>query len=264
LNVAIEPPPDYDGVEGATQIPSMAFSTSEGDSTFATTSADDPTCFGQGPTVWYVYVPPVDMRLEASVQETFPNSASNFTLSAYAGQPGALAQLDCSDDSLVVQGYGKPHVEFDAAAGAPVYFMVGTSGGTEGGTFNFGVHRPLFVEAPVNAKATVTKDGLATITGIVTCSRPTNVSFNVTLRQVFAGRLNASGFNQVSTPCSTQPTPWSTAVTSWPVSFGAGAGEVELQFPSICDPEGCQPGALYDERSYDRREFTKLSLRRTK
>ena len=262
LNLQVEPPPSYDAIGGATPISSLAFSTGEGDSTYATESPDDPTCFGRGATVWYVYVPPADMRVEASVQETYPDSVARFTLSAYTGQPGSLTQLDCSDDSLVVQGYGKPHVEFDARAGVPVYFMIGTSGGTEGGTFNFGVQRPLVVDAPVAAKVTVTKDGVATISGTVKCSRQAGVTLYVTLRQVFAGRLNAAGFGQVSTTCSSAATGWSASLTSWPVSFGPGIGEVEVQFPSTCDSEGCQPGALYDEASYSRREFSKVSLKR--
>jgi hypothetical protein len=114
----------------------------------------------------------------------------------------------------------------------------------------------------VTTKVSVTKDGTATISGTATCSRQTGVTLYVTLRQVFAGRLNAQGFNQVFTTCSGAPTAWSVSLTSWPVSFGPGVGEVEVQFPSTCDSEGCQPGALYDEASYSRREFSKVSLRR--
>ena len=76
------------------------------------------------------------------------DSASDFTLSAYSGSPEDLGQLDCSDDSLLVQGYPKPHVEFDAKAGVPVYLMVGTSGGTDGGLYYLSVQRPLEVSFP--------------------------------------------------------------------------------------------------------------------
>ena len=262
LNVQVEPPPAFDEIGSARVIPSLAFSESA-DSSYATTAPGDPDCFGKGATVWYVFTPTQDMQLEASVQEEYPDSASSFTLSAYAGQPASSTQLDCSDDSLIVQGYNKPHVEFSARAGVPVYFMVGTSGGTEGGIFHFGIQRPLAVATPVDKLLGVSHDGTATVSGSITCSRPGGMTLDVTLRQVFAGRLNAFGFNQVWAPCTTTPTRWSTALTSWPVSFGPGAGEVEIHISSQCDYEGCQPGALYDEASYGRREVSTVKLRRS-
>ncbi len=143
LNVRVEPPPEFDSIATAKEISGVYYTDSSADSAYATTSPDDPSCFGTGSTVWYVFVPTEDMRLEASLQPPYPDSPSDFTLSAYRGSPGSLSQLDCSDDSLLVQGYPKPHIEFDAKAGVPVYFMVGTSGGTDGGAFYFTVQRPL-------------------------------------------------------------------------------------------------------------------------
>jgi hypothetical protein len=262
LNVQLEPPPDFDAIGTARPIPSVYYSDSS-DSTYATSSPEDPSCFGAGSTVWYVFVPTQDMRLEAALQPPFPDSSSDFTLSAYSGSPRDLSQLDCSDDSLLVQGVPKPHIEFDAVAGVPVYFMVGTSAGTDGGAYYFTVQRPLEVSFPVAAKATVTKSGALTISGLATCSRPTNGNAYVTVRQTFAGRLNAFGFTQVSTDCSASPTPWSATLTSWPVAFGAGTADVEIQLINPCDSQGCQPGALWDQDSYVRKVVTKVSVKRS-
>jgi hypothetical protein len=263
LNIQIEPPPAFDDSTSAKVIPSVAFSESA-DSSYATSAPTDPDCFGRGATVWYVFVPDEDMRLEASVQEEYPDSGSRFTLSAYAGVPGSLANLDCSDDSLIVQGYRKPHIEFDARAGVPVYFMVGTSSGTDGGIFHFGVQRPLEVTSRTEKLLNVSRAGIASVVGTVTCSRPVGMTLYVTLRQVFAGRLNAHGFGQAFASCSTTPSPWSIELSSWPVSFGPGVGQTELEFPSRCDSQGCQPGALYDEGSYSRRDVFDVRLRRSK
>jgi hypothetical protein len=264
LNVQLEPPPAFDSIATATPISGIYFSDSSADSSFATTSSDDPSCFGRGATVWYVYVPTEDMRLEAALQPPYPDSPSDFTLSAYAGSPGRLSQLDCSDDSLLVQGYPKPHIELDARAGVPVYFMIGTSGGTEGGPFYFTVQRPLEVAFAPAGKATVTKAGALTLSGSVACSRPTNANAYVTVRQTFAGRLSAFGFTQVSQDCSATPSRWTTTMTSWPVSFGPGGADVEIELINPCDSQGCQPGALWDQSSYGRKVVTKVSVNRSK
>lgn len=263
LNVQVEPPPEFDSIATAKSISSVYYTDSSADSSYATTSPDDPSCFGTGSTVWYVFVPTMDMRLEASVQPPYPDSPSDFTLSAYRGSPGSLSQLDCSDDSLLVQGYPKPHIEFEAEAGVPVYFMVGTSGATDGGAFYFTVQRPLEVSFPVSAKATVTKSGALTVSGTVTCSRPTNGNAYVTVRQTFAGRMNAFGFTQVSQDCSATPAAWTTTMTSFPVSFGPGGADVEIEEINPCDSQGCQPGALWDQSSYGRKIVTKVNVKRS-
>ena len=263
LNVQIEPPPAFDSISTARPISSVYFSDSSADSSYATTSPDDPSCFGKGATVWYVFVPAEDMRLEAAVQPPYPDTPSDFTLSAYSGSPGGLIQLDCSDDSLLVQRYPKPHIEFDVRAGVPVYFMVGTSGGTDGGPFYFSVQRPLRMAFSVATKATVNKAGALTLSGTLSCSRPAGGNAYITVRQTFAGRLNAFGFTQVSTGCSATPTPWTTTMTSWPVSFGPGGVDVEIELISPCDYQGCQPDALWDQSSYGRKTVTKVSVKRS-
>ncbi len=85
----------------------------------ATTAADDPYCVGQGPTVWYAWTAPADMRVEANTC----GSTYDTTLSAYTGAPGALTQLACNDDSGGVQS----RIRFDVSAGVQYLLMVGSS-----------------------------------------------------------------------------------------------------------------------------------------
>jgi hypothetical protein len=264
VHLAVPPPPPLDDIADARVIPSLSFFNDSADSSLATTDPNDPSCFGQGHTVWYVFTPPEDMRIEAALQQVYPNDPSHFTLSAYAGSPGSLTQLACSDDSLSVQGYPRPHVEFDAKAGVAVYFMIGTSGGTPGGAFYFSVQRPLLIKTTFDSFASVSKTGTATVSGTITCSRPVGGNYSIRLRQTFA-RLVADGSNvSDSIQCTPAGTRWSTQVNSFTgVIFGPGAATVSTQWSNQCDSQGCQPGALIGE-GYGAVETATIQLRRSR
>jgi len=245
VNLGVPPPPPFDDITNARVIAGLAFLSDSSDSSLATTDTKDPSCFGRGHTVWYTFTPTEDMRIEAAVQPQYPNDPSHFTLSAYTGSAGSLTQSACSDDSFVLQGYPRPHIEFNAKAGMPVYFMIGTSAGTPGGIFYFSVQRPLVIKTTFSASANVSKTGIATVSGILTCSRPAGSNAIVRLRQIF-GRLVADATivtNFVS--CTAAGTPWSTQLnSSTGVLFGSGGASVSAQWTNQCDSQGCQPGAL--------------------
>ena len=104
-----------------------------------------------------------------------------------------------------------------------------------------------------DAKATVDKAGKLTFSGTAKCSRPTGFSAYVTIRQVFAGRLNALASTQVSTECSPTPRTWTVSATSFPVSFGPGEANVEVELATRATPRGANPAlcgirARTDER----------------
>ncbi len=257
----LQPHPN-DEPANARPIGFQRFSDSD-DSRYATSSPSDPSCFGRGDTVWYAFTPTEDMRLEAAAGPWYPDQQSHFTLSAYTKTGGTYQSLDCSDDSFVSNGIPRAHVEFDARAGETVYFMVGSSGGTTGGFYNFSLQRPLVATAKVNTKdGTASKDGVATLVGTMTCSRQVSLGLGVTLDQVFAGRQRANGFASVWGPCGPTGAPWSATVTSYPILFGAGRATVKLELQSPCDDQGCQPGALYDPDAYARVTTTDIGLRR--
>ncbi len=52
-------------------------------------------------------------------------------------------------------------------------------------------------------------------------------------------------------------------MTSFPVSFGPGGADVEIEVVNPCDSQGCQPGALWDQSSYGRKIVTKVSIKRS-
>jgi hypothetical protein len=171
--LSVVPPPAFDDISNAKTTPQpSAWSGGfydQDDTTAATTSSSDPSCFGKGHSVWYVFTPPGDMRLEAAIGGPPAGSEPHFTLSAYSGSPGSLKQLACSDDSFVLSGNAVPHVEFDAKAGVPIYLMVGTSGESVGGFFTLRLQRPLLIKTTFDPGATVGKTGTATLGGTTTC-----------------------------------------------------------------------------------------------
>jgi hypothetical protein len=262
LHIKRVPPPPFDDIANARVIPSLAFSDS-GDSTFATTGPSDPSCFGQGHSVWYVFTPPEDMRIEAALQGGFQSDPSTFTLSAYAGSPGSLNRLACSDDSSIVQGFRKAHVEFNAKGGVPIYFMIGTTGDRPGGGFYFSVQRPLVIKTTFNSLVDVSKTGTATVSGKITCSRPVTGNSLVGLRQVF-GRLVANGSMVTDYfECTPAGTPWSAQInSSTGVLFGPGLASASSQWSNQCDSQGCQPGALIGQ-GYGAADAATVRLRRS-
>lgn len=243
VTLEVPPPPPFDDIANAVTIPTARFSTSD-DSARATASASDPDCFGRGHTVWYTFTPPEDMRLEARVQPQYPNEPPGLTLSAYERTRSSLRQLACSDNSVVVQGYQDAAIAFDAKAGVPIYFMVGTSGATPGGVFFFDLQRPLEIGLVIDKKGPVTPDGLATVSGSISCSRPIGNQALLTL--ISLGQTPAAGaaFSDFLF-CSPQATRWSVSVMSGTgTPFRSGKTTATVQMTNQCDEQGCQPGAL--------------------
>jgi hypothetical protein len=92
----------------------------------ATTAADDPDCFGNGHTVWYIFTPGEDVRLEAITI----GSDYDTTLSAYTGSRGSLTQIACNNDAA---GTLQSHITFDAEAFQTYFIMVGSFEDSPGG-----------------------------------------------------------------------------------------------------------------------------------
>ena len=253
------PPPPFDDVANARVIPGVAGSDS-GDSTYATTSPKDPSCYGNGHSVWYVFRPPVNMRIEAAIQTGLASDPPSLTLSAYVGVPPVLHRLDCSDDSLVVQIFRKAHVELNARAGVPIYFMIASNGDAPGRPFYFSIQRPLSIGMAFDPFGHVDRNGTATVSGKISCSRPVSSNLLVGLRQV-SGRLLASGsWVTPYFPCTQGRTAWSTRLSSSTgVLFARGPADVTARWSNQCDSQGCQPGALIG-KGYDTVYSASISL----
>src|SRR5215216_1849447 len=84
-------PPSNDDFASATVVTEPLPFTDTVNTSEATTSSDDPECFGNGPTVWYTFTPTQNMYIQV---DTF-GSDYDTTLSAYTGSPGNLTQLRC-------------------------------------------------------------------------------------------------------------------------------------------------------------------------
>src|SRR4051794_11374697 len=89
---ALASAPSNDDVGAATSIGSLPYTNTQ-DTTEATPGTNDPSCVGNGPTVWYSYTPSSNVHLDAN---TF-GSTYDTTLSVYTGSPGSLTQIACND-----------------------------------------------------------------------------------------------------------------------------------------------------------------------
>jgi hypothetical protein len=172
------PAPDHDEIEDARTIGAIPFSDTT-DTSDATAAADDPYCYGQGPTVWYSFTPTADTRVELN---TFGSSYAA-TLSVYTGARGSLAQLACNAFS---PGPGA-RVRFLAQANVTYHVMVGSYFTTTGGTLVLSAipaPPPFTFDLQVDPRGTVEPStGSATIRGTATCSQPAFVYLSGALRQ---------------------------------------------------------------------------------
>ena len=181
-------PPANDAINDAAAFSEIPFS-DQLSTLCATPAPDDPGCFGTGATVWYSFSAPATQRIKA---DTF-GSSYDTTISAYTGSPGALTQIACNDDSGSLQSA----VVFQAEAGTTYYLMVGSFANGPGGSLAFNVGEgppPLEIDVEIAGRGTVIpKDGVATVSGTLTCSQPAFVDISGSLEQQ-AGRATINGF----------------------------------------------------------------------
>ncbi len=201
--------------------------------TEATGAETDPDCFSEpgdpgNPTVWYAYTPTTDVTVQA---DTF-GSNYDTTLSAYVDEGGELAQIDCNDDTFSLQSA----VVLDIAAGETVFFMVGTFAGApfepgEVGELVFNVGPPpppVEIELAVDPVGMVTpRNGVATISGTVTCSAPAFVELFGQLRQR-SGRFFVDGFGFDGFECDGE-TPFSLMIEGGSGLFSGGRADAIVE-----------------------------------
>jgi hypothetical protein len=232
--VALAAPPGNDAIADATVIGTIPY-TDTIDTSEATTSPDDPECFGQGPTVWYVYTAPVDQRLLA---DTF-GSSYDTTLSVYTGSPGSLEQIACNDDA----GSGvQSALILEASAGTTYYLMVGSFADSPGGTLVFSLAETDLVTPEMNitvdARATVdTRSGTVTVTGTATCTGAEDGFVEVSLEQR-VGRFIIRGFGGTFVECDGAPQDWSVEVVGETGLFKGGKA-VAFAFGEACGIFNC-------------------------
>jgi hypothetical protein len=98
---------------------------------------------------------------------------------------------------------------------------------------------PIDVTITVGSSGSVNRAGTsAIVVGTITCSRTASASVDVTLTQIFAGRLVASGTGTAYLDCGPTPSPWSVEVLAGgPIRFGAGNAAAEV-VASVSDDHG--------------------------
>jgi hypothetical protein len=226
-------PPGNDDISNATEITALPFSDSI-DTSEATTAADDPNCFGQGPTVWYVYTPSADQTLLA---DTF-GSDYDTTLSAYTGSPGDLEQIACNDDA----GFSlQSAVVIEAEAGVTYYFMVGAFASGPGGNLVFSADEteliPAQIDVTVNGTGRFLKSGSAVVSGTVTCNEGDFAFIEVDLQQR-VGRVIIRGWGGTFLECDGTAQDWSVEVVGENGLFKGGRATANV-FAESCGLFDC-------------------------
>lgn len=224
-SVARAAAPANDEIAAATAVDSLPFSDTL-DTTEATTAADDPLCAGNGHTVWYTFTPSADIRLDAN---TF-GSSYDTTISVYTGSPGALTQVACNDDSAGLQS----QVVFEATGGQTYYIMAGSFFSTGGGNLTLTLREaPPPPPAPevglsIDRGGFVDSNGLATVSGTVTCNQPMFVNVFGSLTQMFARRIAIEGFGGNPVSCAPPSAPWKLTVFAFNGRFGPGPAQARI------------------------------------
>ena len=172
-------PPMNDEIDNAVPITGVPFTYTQQTIT-ATGAPDDPYCFGTTTTVWFAYTPTVAGRVE------FNAAGSDFltTLSAYTGTRGNLTQLACN------YGGADSRIRFDVSPGVTYYIMAGAPPWAASGTLTLNA-----VPAPPPFTMLLTLDpfssidpftGQVVVKGTVTCSAPSFMHLNGSIRQARA------------------------------------------------------------------------------
>lgn len=233
--------PANDEIGAATAIGSLPFSDVL-DTSEATTAADDPFCAGNGHTVWYTFTPSADIRLDAN---TF-GSSYDTTISMYTGSPGALTQIACNDDS----GSRQSQIVINATGGQTYYVMAGSYMSSGGGDLTLTLREaPPPPPAPeiglsVDRFGSVDGNGLATVSGTVTCNQPMFVNLFGSLTQTFAHRITIRGFGGDFVSCTPPSVPWKLTVFAFSNRFGPGPAQASIS-GFACNSVGC----AFDQRT---------------
>ncbi len=227
--------PANDEIAAATEVRSLPF-TDTLSTTEATTATDDPFCSGSGQTVWYTWTPSADVRLDAN---TF-GSSYDTTISVYTGSPGALTQIACNDDTQGLQS----QVVIDATGGQTYYIMAGSFFSASGGDLTLTLReappRPPDPEVSltIDRAGTVDANGLATVSGTVTCNQPLSVSLFGSLSQTFARRFTIQGFGGSGVSCTPPSASWKLTVFAFNNRFGPGPAQANMS-TFACNNTGC-------------------------
>jgi Putative Ig domain len=203
ITVMLTPPPN-DEIENAIPISGLPFTHTQ-NTTTATVAPDDPFCYGTTASVWFTYTPIVGGRVELNTV------GSNYatTLSAYTGTRGNLSQLACNYNG------SESRIRFDATPGVTYYIMAGAPPWSAPGSLTLNVLSappPFTMQLTLDTFSIVdASSGAVIVKGTTTCSAPSFVFVNGSIRQQHAGR-ELLGYFGAFVPCD-GVTPWEAPVS---------------------------------------------------
>jgi hypothetical protein len=213
--------PPNDDRANATVIPGLPFTDLE-NTADATTEADDPDCYGNGPTVWYSFTASADATLRV-LADTF-GSNYDTTLSIYTKGD----QIGCNDDA----GSSQSGVIFEAAKGVTYDIMVGSYFNGPGGDLQFNIDLappPIDIELTVDPTGKVDlATGQATLSGTVLCSYPTWVNLYGFLKEKLNHLFISGDFGEISVYCTGETAWTSPAISADNGLFKGGKASVDV------------------------------------
>ncbi|MGH8957474.1 MAG: hypothetical protein ACRDVK_02240 [Acidimicrobiia bacterium] len=86
----------------------------------------------------------------------------------------------------------------------------------------------LVVEVLIDDSVLVSEIGRATVSGTVTCSKPTHANIGLTLAQRVNRRLTTTGSTFFQIPCTSEPTPISIQLSAQPAPYNPGQAQLDV------------------------------------
>lgn len=221
------PPPVNDDFDDASALAPLPFG-EDLDTSEATAAEDDPapSCSEPLPsTVWYTITPSTTDRVHVEVR------GNDFapTLALYRGTRGALTEMACS------AGGTTPAVELDPDPGTTYHVLVGGATG-DAGQLRVDAKLAFVVRLTISEGKVDPRSGIATISGTITCNRPSFVFVDGELSQMVA-RHSVRGRIGSFVECD-GAVPWSASVTGDSGPFVAGKADASLSVFGIVGGTG--------------------------
>lgn len=227
--------PGNDLPEGAIALTGALPQVISQDTSEATVSSDDVGCGAGGldqSTVWYTFTPAefVDLAIDPSA------SSYLVGVNVFDTTPTQEALIACFQGAATLKLEG----------GRTYYLMFADTDGdaTNGGALEVSLDLPppppppLEIQLTVDATARVSRAGLATVTGTVTCSTETEfLEVGGSIRQTL-GRFSIHGGGWTATSCGPAPATWTIEFEGENGKLAGGKAAVEL-FAVGCGLESC-------------------------
>ena len=199
------------------------------DTSDATLNVNDPSCSGRARNVWYRYTRPQQWDTRRIAISTRGSDYAT-SLSVYTGTRQNLKQLECDASGV------NSRVRLPAEPGETYWIMVAAANNSQGGDLVLRVKnmpRPFKMDFSVADSGTISSvTGATHVGGTLNCSKKTQASVSVSLRQTQPVGKIKSASESKSLPCGDKRK-WAVSLVSDKRPFTAGPAGlwVELNVP---------------------------------